>query len=76
MEIKTHRGKLEIVDQEGMTVRLTPEEVADLVGYLKIKVNQMDGYMTLYDFIKYLIIIVGLPLVAVYILHQIVLLGW
>ena len=39
MEIKTHRGKLEIVDQEGMTVRLTPEEVADLVGYLKIKVN-------------------------------------
>ena len=39
MEIKTHRGKLEIVDNDGMTVRLTPEEVADLVGYLKIKLR-------------------------------------
>jgi hypothetical protein len=39
MEIRTHRGKLEITDKEGMSIRLTPEEVADLIGYLKIKVN-------------------------------------
>ncbi len=38
MNIKTHRGKLEITDQEGMSVRLTPEEVADMINYLKIKV--------------------------------------
>ena len=38
MEIRTHRGKLEITDQEGMSIRLTPEEVAELISYLKIKV--------------------------------------
>jgi hypothetical protein len=39
MEIRTHRGKLEITDKEGMSVRLLPEEVADLIGYLKVKVS-------------------------------------
>jgi hypothetical protein len=39
MEIKTHRGKLELTDKEGMSVRLLPEEVAELIGYLKIKVS-------------------------------------
>jgi hypothetical protein len=39
MEIRTHRGKLEIVDEEGMTVRLSPQETAELIGYLKIKVS-------------------------------------
>ena len=39
MDIRTHRGKLEITDKEGMSVRLDPEEVADLIGYLKIKVS-------------------------------------
>jgi hypothetical protein len=38
MDVKTHRGKLEITDNEGMSVRLTPEEVAELISYLKIKV--------------------------------------
>jgi len=39
MEIRTHRGKLEIVDEEGMTVRLSPRETAELTGYLKVKVS-------------------------------------
>lgn len=39
MDIKTHRGKLEITDTEGMSIRLEPEEVADLVGYLKVKLG-------------------------------------
>jgi len=39
MEIKTHRGKLELTDKEGMSVRLDPEDVADLIGFLKIKVS-------------------------------------
>ena len=36
MDIKTHRGKLEITDHDGMSIRLTSEEVAELVSYLKI----------------------------------------
>ena len=36
MDIKTHRDKLHIIDSDGYEVRLTVEEVADLVGYLKI----------------------------------------
>jgi hypothetical protein len=36
MEVKTNRFKLEITDKEGMSIRLDPEEVADLVNYLKI----------------------------------------
>ena len=39
MEIRTHRGKLEITDEEGMSVRLTPENVAELVSYLRIKLG-------------------------------------
>ena len=39
MDIKTHRGKLELTDKEGMSVRLDPEEVAELIGYLKIKLG-------------------------------------
>lgn len=39
MDIKTHRGKLEITDKEGMSVRLDPEDVADLVGFLKVKLG-------------------------------------
>jgi len=39
MEIRTHRGKLEITDEEGMSVRLTPQETAELIGYLKVKVS-------------------------------------
>ena len=39
MEIKTHREKLYIIDEEGFEVRLTPEEVAELIGYLKVKVS-------------------------------------
>lgn len=39
MEIKQHKGKLELTDREGMSVRLNPEEVAELVGYLKIKLG-------------------------------------
>ena len=39
MDIRTHRGKLELTDKEGMSVRLDPEEVADLVGYLRIKLE-------------------------------------
>lgn len=39
MELKTHRGKLEITDNEGMSVRLSPEEVAELVSYLRIKLG-------------------------------------
>jgi hypothetical protein len=39
MEIRTHRWKLEIVDEEGMSVRLTPENVAELVSYLRIKLG-------------------------------------
>ena len=36
MDIKTHRSKLYITDSNGYEVRLTVEEVADLVNYLKI----------------------------------------
>jgi hypothetical protein len=36
MDIKTHRDKLYIVDQDGNEVRLTVQDVADLVGYLRI----------------------------------------
>lgn len=36
MDIKTHRDKLYITDSDGYEVRLTVEEVADLVNYLKI----------------------------------------
>ena len=39
MDIKTHKGRLEIVDGEGMSVRLTPQETAELIGYLKVKVS-------------------------------------
>ena len=39
MEIRTYRGKLEITDEEGMSVRLTPEETAELVSYLRIKLG-------------------------------------
>ena len=39
MEMKTHRGKLELTDAEGMSVRLNPEEVAELVNYLRIKLG-------------------------------------
>jgi hypothetical protein len=40
MELKQHRGKLEIIDNEGMSVKLAPEEVVDLIGYLRIKVGK------------------------------------
>jgi len=39
MDIRTHRGKLEIVDEDGMSVRLTPENVAELVSYLRINLG-------------------------------------
>ena len=39
MDVKTHRGKLEIVDEEGMSVRLTPQETAELASYLRIKLG-------------------------------------
>jgi hypothetical protein len=36
MDVKTHRDKLYITDKNGYEVRLTVEEVADLVNYLKL----------------------------------------
>jgi hypothetical protein len=36
IDIKTHRDKLYITDSDGYEVRLSVQEVADLVNYLKI----------------------------------------
>ena len=39
MEVKVHHGKLKIVDKLGQEIKLDLEEVAELVGFLKIKLG-------------------------------------
>ena len=39
MEVKTQHGKLKITDRLGQEIKLDPEEVAELVSYLKIKLG-------------------------------------
>ena len=39
MEIEIKEDKLEITDSEGMSIRLTVDETAELVRYLKIKLE-------------------------------------
>ena len=41
MDIKTYKGRLEITDKEGMSVRLEPKDVADLIGYLKVNMRSV-----------------------------------
>ena len=39
MEIEIKNDKLQITDSEGMSVRLSVDETAELVKYLKIKLE-------------------------------------
>ena len=39
MELKVQHGKLKIIDKLGQEIKLDPDEVAELVSFLKIKLG-------------------------------------